>query len=137
MPRGTGGEAMALTRINFQSIPVSDQQRALEFYRDVMGMQVQTDAPYGDEYRWIFMEISGADTLLHFARPSEISVRDIPALCLVSDDVDAEAARIASHGVTLTDGPADAPWHPGVRYALFRDSEANLILLQSSIHEGD
>lgn len=122
-------------RINFQSIPVADQQRALEFYRDTMGMHVQTDAPYGDDWRWIFMEIPGSETFLHFARPAEITVKDIPALCLVTDDVDAEAKRLKETGVRIVDGPSDAPWHPAVRYALIRDSEDNLVLIQSSTME--
>lgn len=124
-------------RINFQSLPVRDQQRALEFYRDKMAFTVQTDAPYGEDHRWIFMEIPGAGTLLHFARAEEVAFSDIPALCLVTNDVDAEASRLSEAGVKITDGPSDAPWHPAVRYAMLRDSEQNLILIQSSTLEGD
>lgn len=126
-----------LKRINFQSIPVKDQQRALEFYRDRLGMVVQTDAPYGEGVRWIFMAIPGAQTMVHFAAPDEVTVKDgTPALCLVSDDVDGEAARLEAAGVAMTGGPADAPWQPGVRWAMFRDSEDNLVLIQSSSMEG-
>jgi len=122
-----------LTRINFVQIPVKDQQRALEFYRDVMGMGVDTDAAYGPDFRWIFMAIPGARTKLQFARPTEVSFgKDVPALTLICDDVDAETARIAALGVKITDGPATAPWESVVRYAMFRDSEDNLILLQST-----
>ena len=128
---------MTFKRINFQSLPVTDQQRALEFYRDKMGLTVQTDAPYGKDYRWIFMEIPGARTLLHFGRATEVVYKDVPALCLVTDDVDAEAERLENLGVEIKDGPADAPWHPAVRYALMRDSEGNLVLIQSSTLEGD
>jgi len=124
-----------LKRINFQSIPVRDQQRALEFYRDRLGMTVQTDAPYGDGWRWIFMQIPGAGTLLHFAHADDIAVAKGPALCLVSDDVDAGVAGLQAAGVRIEDGPARAPWHVAVRYALFRDSEDNLVLIQSSSME--
>ncbi len=126
-----------LRRINFQSIPVMDQGRALAFYRDRLGMTVQTDAPYGEGVRWIFMAIPGAQTLLHFGAPDEVRVKDgTPALCLVTDDVDAEAARLMAAGVAMTGGPADAPWQAGVRWAMFRDSEDNLVLIQSSSMEG-
>ncbi|MCB1493380.1 MAG: VOC family protein [Rhodobiaceae bacterium] len=124
-------------RINFQSIPVKDQQRAMDFYRDTLGFAVHTDAPYDGGWRWIFMQIPGAATLLHFARPGEVTVKDVPALCLISDDVDAEAARLREAGVVLVDGPADAPWYPAVRYAMIRDPEDNLILIQSSNMEGN
>jgi catechol 2,3-dioxygenase-like lactoylglutathione lyase family enzyme len=126
-----------LRRINFQSLPVTDQQRALEFYRDRLGMEVQTDAPFGDGWRWIFMAIPGAETLLHFAQADEISIKSgTPALCLVAEDVDAEIARLQGCGVTITHSPALAPWNPHVRWAMFKDSEDNLILIQSSSMEG-
>jgi catechol 2,3-dioxygenase-like lactoylglutathione lyase family enzyme len=124
-----------LRRINFQTLPVRDFARARDFYRDRLGMVVQTDAPYGDS-RWIFMAIPGADTMLHFGAPEEIQIKPgTPALCLVCDDVDAEVARLRAEGVTIHAGPADAEWQPGVRWALLHDSEDNLILIQSSIHE--
>jgi lactoylglutathione lyase len=123
-------------RINFQTIPVSDQQRALEFYRDKLGFRVQTDAPYENGLRWIFMEIPGAQTLLHFTSPENIKVSaDKPGLVLITDDVDAEAKRLQAAGVTIKDGPDDAPWMAGVRWAMFDDSEGNLILMQSSTME--
>ena len=122
--------------LNFQSLPVVDQDRALAFYRDTMGFMVQTDAPYGDDWRWIFIQIPGAETMIQFARSTEISHNGIPALVLICDDVDAETVRLKDLGVTIVDGPTDAPWHASVRYTLFKDSEDNLLLLQSSSHEG-
>jgi catechol 2,3-dioxygenase-like lactoylglutathione lyase family enzyme len=53
---------MALKRISFQSIPVDDQDRALAFYRDVLGFAVQTDAPFEPGWRWIFLTIPGSDS---------------------------------------------------------------------------
>ena len=128
---------MAVLRINFVSIAVSNQDRAIKFYCDNLGLKVQTDAPMGDDWRWIFLEIPGGETKIQFSKPGEISVPDgHPALTLISDDVDTEAASLIKAGVTIVDGPADAPWNTDVRYALFKDSEDNTILLQSSIHEG-
>lgn len=124
-----------LKRINFQTLPAKDFLRARDFYRDRLGMRVDTDAPYGDS-RWIFMAIPGADTKLHFGAADELAIKPgTPALCLVTDDVDAEAARLAAEGVDITAGPADAPWQPDVRWAMFRDSEDNLVLIQSSVNE--
>jgi predicted enzyme related to lactoylglutathione lyase len=125
-----------LRRVNFVSVPVTDQDRALAFYRDRLGMKVQTDAPYDGGWRWIFLEIPGAQTLLHFAAADEVRVKDgTPALCLVCDDVDAEAERLRTAGVKITAGPDVAPWDAAVRWAMFKDSEGNLILVQSSMAE--
>lgn len=122
---------MAINRINFVSLPVADQDRALAFYRDVMGFDVHTDAPYSEGYRWIFLTLPGADTRLHFARESEVKFSDVPALCLVCDDVDEEAAKMRSANVEITNGPDDAPWAAGVRWLMVRDTENNTILLES------
>ena len=122
---------MSINRINFVSLPVVDQDRALAFYRDVMGFDVHTDAPYGEGYRWIFLTLPGAETRLHFARENEVKFSDVPALCLVCDDVDEEAAKLSASDVEITNGPDDAPWSPGVRWLMIRDTENNAILLES------
>lgn len=122
---------MTIQRINFQSIPVDDQSRALAFYTEKLGFDVLTDAPYGEGYRWIFLGVSGADTRLHFARRTEITISDIPCLTLVSDDVDAECEALRAKGVDIHNGPGDAPWQPGIRWAMIKDTEGNLILLES------
>lgn len=122
---------MSVRRITFTSIPVADQDRALAFYAGHLGFAVHTDAPYAEGWRWIFLALPGADTRLHFARRSEIVVTDVPALCLVCDDVDAEAARLGAAGVTILSGPDDAPWAGGVRWLMIRDSEDNMILMES------
>jgi predicted enzyme related to lactoylglutathione lyase len=120
-----------LKRVSFQAIPVDDQDRALAFYRDVLGLEVQTDAPYEKGWRWIFLKIPGSDSRITFARRGEISYGDKPVLALVSDDVDADCARWEGLGVRVTDPPADAPWMQGVRWATIRDSEGNLIFVES------
>ncbi len=122
---------MAVRYINFVSIPVDDQDRALAFYRDNLGFTVSTDAPYAPGWRWIFLSLPGGQARLQFARRSEVAVHDVPALTLVCDSVDDLASLLAARGVTITGGPADAPWASGVRWLMLRDSEGNLVLLES------
>jgi catechol 2,3-dioxygenase-like lactoylglutathione lyase family enzyme len=122
---------MPLQRISFQSIPVGDQDRALAFYRDVLGFVVQTDVPYEEGWRWIFLGIPGSDSRIQFARRADISVRDKPVLALVSDDVDADCAARERLGARIESPPADAPWIAGVRWAVIRDSEDNLVFVES------
>lgn len=123
---------MALQRISFQSVPVDDQDRALAFYRDILGLEVQVDAPYEEGWRWIFLKFPGSHDRLQFARRADITVVDKPVLALVSDDVDADCARWAGLGVTITNQPQEAPWAPGVRWATIRDSEDNVIFVESA-----
>lgn len=120
-----------VTHIGFQSLPVADFDRAITFYRDQLGFVVERDMPYGDS-RWIFMEIPGARTKLHFERgtpgPNESRT---PRLVLVARSVDKVCEKLATTGWPIKDGPADAPWNPGQRYALIDDSEGNLVLIET------
>jgi predicted enzyme related to lactoylglutathione lyase len=122
---------MSVRRISFQSIPVDDQDRAVAFYRDVLGFTVQTDAPFEDGWRWIFMTVPGSDSRIQFARRADITVKDKPVLALVCDDVDADCAAWAAAGATVVSPAGDAPWMAGVRWAMIRDSEGNLVFVES------
>lgn len=117
-------------RIHFDSVPATDVERARDFYRDRLGFIVERDNPYGDG-RWVFMRIPGADTLLHFDRQPSIPSRQVPALVLVTADVDAACTTLKARGVVVSQGPSDAPWEPGTRWAMIEDSEGNLVLIQT------
>ena len=39
--------------VKFVSIPVTDQDRALDFYVGKVGLKVVTDQPFDDHQRWI------------------------------------------------------------------------------------
>jgi catechol 2,3-dioxygenase-like lactoylglutathione lyase family enzyme len=55
--------------IKFASIPVSDQDQALEFFTEKLGFKVATDHPFDDHQRWIELRIPGADTRLVLFTP--------------------------------------------------------------------
>ena len=46
-----------ITKMSHVLIWVKDQQEALEFYRDKLGFEVDTDAMVGETYRWLTMRI--------------------------------------------------------------------------------
>lgn len=124
---------MATKRINFTSIPVADQDRAIEFYTKHLGFEVQLEAPYDEGWRWIFLTLPGAETRLHFAKRKELQWSEgMPCLALEVDSVDDDAARLSAAGVKITVGPDDAPWAANSRYLLIRDSEDNTVFLESA-----
>ena len=123
---------MTIGRIDFVSIPVEDQKRALGFYVNRLGFEVSMDVAYADDWRWIFLARGPEGTRLHFARKHELTWSDgLPALALTSDDVDAEAERLAAEGVEIVHGPEAAAWGGTARFLQIRDSEGNLIVLHS------
>src|SRR3989344_190908 len=118
-----------LRHVKFANLPVRDQDRALEFWRDRLGLTVAADEPYGEGFRWIELSVGEAETRIVFPRRPDALPWDEPDLSLISDDVDDSFAALGAKGVVFAQGPQDAPWRPGERYALFRDSEGNLVML--------
>ena len=49
-----------ITKMSHATVWVKNQQEALEFYRDKLGFEVDTDAMIGDDYRWLTMRIKGS-----------------------------------------------------------------------------
>jgi predicted enzyme related to lactoylglutathione lyase len=112
--------------IKFATVPVKDQDRALSFYTSKLGLQVSTDQPYGEGWRWIELSIPGADTRLGFSPPSGEGNPDKPRMIFVVDDVDKTYEELKNKGVEFTEPPKTAHWGTS---ALFRDSEGNLLLI--------
>ena len=46
-----------ITKMSHATIYVKNQQEALEFYRDKLGFEVDTDAMIGEDFRWLTMKI--------------------------------------------------------------------------------
>jgi len=117
-----------LRHVKFANLPVLDQGRALAFWRDQVGLTVAADEPYGDN-RWIELAVAGAETRIVFVGRADEAPSSEPDMILVCDDIDASYAALVARGVVFTQVPAAAPWRPDERYALFRDSEGNLVML--------
>ncbi len=117
--------------VKFSGLPVSDQDRAVAFYRDLMGLTLATDQQYGSGWRWIELEIPGSPTRILFERRPDEAPGEQPSLNIVVENVDAAYVALLAKGVVFDQDPIDAPWAPGERYALLRDSEGNLILIGS------
>jgi predicted enzyme related to lactoylglutathione lyase len=118
-----------LRHVKFANLPVTDQDRALAFWAGKLGLRVAADEAYGEGVRWIELEVPGAETRIVFVRRTVEAPSEQPDLILVCDDVDESFADLRAKGVVFTQEVTTAPWRPGERYALFRDSEGNLVML--------
>lgn len=117
--------------VKFAGLPVSDQDRAVAFYRDVMGLTLAADQHYGSGWRWIEFEVPGSPTKILFEKRANEAPGEQPSLILVVSDVDAAFRELSGRNVVFDQDPIDAPWSPKERYALLRDSEGNLVMLGS------
>ena len=121
-------------RITLTSVLVDDQDKAEQFYTDVLGFVKKHDVPVGDA-RWLTVvspqDPDGTELLLEpGGHPAvgpfkEALVADgIPFTQFTVDDVKAEHERLRSLGVRFTQEPA---WMGNVATAVFDDTCGNLI----------
>ena len=109
-------------------IPVSDQDKALEFYIDTLGFEVRADIPFGDGDRWLEVAPPGAATgiALMPPRPGGSPGNDQSCVVLDTGDLDADHAALKERGVDVEEpmgGEGPVP-----RMFFFRDLEGNNLL---------
>ena len=118
--------------IQFAELPVSNQERAINFYTELFDCRVAADQPMGKNGRhWIELTFPDAETALHFITRKDGAPSETPVLVLVTDNVDATVKRLRSGGVKIVSEPHEPPWQPGRLVAEFQDSEGNRIMIGS------
>ena len=122
-------------KISLLSVPVSDQDHALEFYTGKLGFETKKDIPMGDA-RWLTVtspeDKAGPELLLEpnaeyppMKALKEALVNDgIPVAAFEVDDFDAEYQRLKDLGVNFTQEPAE---YDGTKYAVLDDTCGNLV----------
>jgi len=117
--------------IKFVGVPVSDQQRALEFYTNVLGFRVITDQPFDDNQRWIELGIgrSGSGISLFTPPGQENRIGTFTGISFLADDVKATHRELAAKGVKFIQEPQEADWGTA---AVFADPDGNQFVLGSA-----
>jgi catechol 2,3-dioxygenase-like lactoylglutathione lyase family enzyme len=86
-------------------IPVSDQDRAIEFYVDKLGFDKRVDVPFGGGYRWVEVGLGGEATTIALAPPSQgtpTGNRET-GISLQTEDIDSYHAQLKDEGVDVDD----------------------------------
>src|SRR5262245_39418191 len=117
-----------LKRIKFTTVPVTDQDRALEFYTRKLGLKIFTDQTMGD-MRWIELQVPGAETLLVPYPQANHQPVPTPAVVFTADNVQATYEALKAKGVEFTQTPKKEFWG---EHAILKDSEGNLLLFGDS-----
>ena len=107
-------------------IPADDQDRALEFYTEVLGLEKRLEAPFGNGSRWIEVAPAGSDTVIAICPPGP-NVKaggKETGITLQTDDVDAYHAQLKQRGVDV-DAEVSRFGDPVPPMFWFRDPEAN------------
>jgi predicted enzyme related to lactoylglutathione lyase len=121
---------MAISHVQVVSIPVTDQDRAREFYVDKLGFELASDFQMSPEVRWVMVKPHGAQTALTLVNWFEtMPAGSLRGTVFETDDLDADVKRLTGLGVEIANGIEDAPWG---RYAQFNDPDGNGIILQAT-----
>ena len=117
-----------IRRIKFASIPVQDQDRALDFYLHKLGFILVTDQPMGPGQRWVEIRPPKGDTGLALFTPpgQEGRIGGFLGQSWECDDLDATYRDLTAKGVEFVKPPEQQPWG---KMAILKDSEGNQIVL--------
>ena len=123
-------------KLSLMTIYVDDQEKALRFYTDVLGLEKKTDVSQGP-YRWLTVgSTDGADSL-----ELQLAANDDPvakayqearfergdrAVMFYVDDVQAEYDRLTAAGAEFTMPPTKVT---GSTISVLNDTVGNLIQL--------
>ena len=115
-----------ITGVRTVSIPVTDQDRALEFYRDTLGLDVRMDATYGPGQRWVELAAPGAETSIALAPPDPGQSCGIDTgIRLLTRDAESDYEALRSRGATIEGELMRWPNVPAM--FMLRDPDGNLL----------
>jgi catechol 2,3-dioxygenase-like lactoylglutathione lyase family enzyme len=116
-------------------ITVHDQEVALAFYRDVLGLEVRADVPL-EGFRWLTVGAPGQDGVEIVLEAPEmgrgeaapeiramLAKGNLAGAMFAVDDLDATFERVRASGADIMQEPTDMFY--GVRDCAFRDPSGN------------
>jgi catechol 2,3-dioxygenase-like lactoylglutathione lyase family enzyme len=122
--------ATRISKIGTVVIPVSDQDRAIEFYVETLGFEKRADVPFGDGYRWV--EVGPADAATTIAivppPPGKPTGKVETGIGLHTDDIDADHADLKALGVDV-DPEISRMGDPVPPLFWFRDPDGNTLMV--------
>ena len=119
-----------IKQIKFVSIPVADQNRALDFYTEKLGFTIITDQPFDEKQRWIELRVPKAETrvVLFTAEGDEKRIGSMMPMSYACDDIGKTYEELKGRGVEFEGPPQKQPWGT---FAVFRDPDGNSFVLGS------
>jgi len=118
-----------ITQVGTVIVPVSDQDRAIDFYTDKLGFEKRTDMPFGDGDRWVEVAPPGAATTIALVPPREGNPTGVETRTgFTTEDVDADHASLRARGVDV-DPEVMRMGDPVPPMFFFRDQDGNSFLI--------
>jgi catechol 2,3-dioxygenase-like lactoylglutathione lyase family enzyme len=92
-----------ISQVGTVFVPVSDQDRALEFYLDKLGFEKRADYPYGEDSRWVEVAPPGSAIAVALVPPSEgePAAGDQAHCAFATQDIESDHATLEARGVDV------------------------------------
>jgi catechol 2,3-dioxygenase-like lactoylglutathione lyase family enzyme len=121
-----------ITAVGVVIVPVTDQDRALEFYVEKLGFEKRADTPFGRDERWVEVAPAGAATTLALIPPrGDDPVGVDTRVAFATTDVDADHAELRARGVDV-DAEVMRMGEPIPPMFFLRDQDSNTLLIVGS-----
>jgi catechol 2,3-dioxygenase-like lactoylglutathione lyase family enzyme len=121
---------VAITGVQVLSLPVSDQDRARDFYVDVLGFELLQDVVMQPGMRWVQVAPrGGATTITLVTWFDTMPAGSNRGLVLETDDLDVDVDRLRGLGQDFPDGIQQQPWG---RFVTLADPDGNGLVLQET-----
>ena len=119
---------MSVQGVRVVSVPVSDQDRARDFYVGQLGFELVRDDDAVPGRRWVQVAPRGGVTSLTLVTWFEtMPAGSLQGLVLAFDDLDRVCRVLEEHGVEFDRPLQEQPWG---REAVVRDPDGNRLVLQ-------
>jgi catechol 2,3-dioxygenase-like lactoylglutathione lyase family enzyme len=122
-----------ITEVGTVMVPVSDQDKAIEFYVDKLGFEKRSDTPFGEGNRWVEVAPAGAETVIALVQPREQDPIGIElAFGLNTTDIEADHADLKAKGVDVDEEITRMP-DPVPPMLMLRDQDGNTLMVVERI----
>ena len=101
----TVASKLNISKVGRVVVPVSDTDRALDFYSGTLGFEKVVDEPMGPGMRWVEVSVSGTPTTIALAPPPEGKEAGGKETGIILDtsDVDGAHAALKEAGIDVDD----------------------------------
>jgi catechol 2,3-dioxygenase-like lactoylglutathione lyase family enzyme len=95
--------APGISEVGTVFVPVTDQERSLEFFVGKLGFEKRADFAYGGQRRWIEVAPPGAQNAIALVPPSEGASAggDVARCAFATADIEAAHATLRARGVDV------------------------------------
>ena len=118
-----------ITQVRTVSIPVTDQDRALDFYTGTLGLEKRMDVPFGTQgQRWIEVAPAGSATTVALVPPGPGEHAGVDTgIRFQTDDAAADHADLKARGVD--EDPELTRWEGVPPMFSLRDPDGNRLFV--------